>query len=49
MHTYICRCCGSYLDPGEKCDCEKRKTKGADEGAEETQKNREAQSEDKSR
>lgn len=21
MHRYICKKCGAYLDPGEKCDC----------------------------
>lgn len=21
MYGYICRECGSHLDPGEKCDC----------------------------
>ena len=21
MHLYICKTCGAYLDPGEKCDC----------------------------
>lgn len=23
MHNYICDICGCYLDPGEKCDCQK--------------------------
>ena len=23
MSYYICPRCGCYLDPGEKCDCEK--------------------------
>ena len=22
MHLYICKICGAYLDPQEKCDCQ---------------------------
>lgn len=27
MYNYICEKCGSYLDPGEKCDCEQQSRK----------------------
>lgn len=31
MHNYICQNCGTYLDPGEKCECQEeiRTPKGA--------------------
>lgn len=25
MYKYVCECCGAYLDPGEKCDCEEER------------------------